>query len=95
MRTKNAWVSAGFAMWGLTFDALSVIALRTAIIARGGKQAEVESRKMVNEKILAGLTLQGKALTGGLGKTPDSALTKTLALYRPKVRANRRRLTKG
>jgi hypothetical protein len=82
-------------MWGLTVDALSVIALRTALIARGGKRAETESRKMVNEKIAAGLALQGKLLTGQLGKTPESALTRTLAHYRPKVKANRRRLTKG
>jgi hypothetical protein len=42
----------------------------------------------------AGLTLQALALTGGLGLTANSAATKSLAHYRRKVRANRRRLAK-
>jgi hypothetical protein len=50
---------------------------------------------MVSEKIDAGLTLQALALTGRLGLTPNSAATKTLAHYRRKVRANRRRLERG
>ena len=94
MRKTRGWLHAGVQMWGLTVDALSVIALRTAIIARGGKRAKGESQKMVSEKVEAGLALGGKALTGRLGSTPESALAKTLAHYRPKVRANRRRLSK-
>ena len=50
---------------------------------------------MVNEKIESGLALQALALTGGLGDTAHGVATKTLAHYRRKVRANRRRLAKG
>jgi hypothetical protein len=41
------------------------------------------------------MALQALALTGGLGLTVQSAVTKVLAHYRCKVRANRRRLAKG
>jgi hypothetical protein len=40
------------------------------------------------------LALQALALIGGLGRTPNSAAAKTLAHYRRKVRANKRRLAK-
>ncbi len=92
---KNRWFRAGFDAWSLGVEASSVIALRTLKIAAGGAAAETESRRMVSEKIEAGLALQALALTGGLGRTAHSAATKTLAHYRRKVRANRRRLTKG
>jgi len=93
--TKNPWFRTGFAAWSLGVEAASVIALRTLKIAAGGVAGEAEGRQMVSEKIEAGLALQALALTGGLGLTPHSAVTKTLAYYRRKVRANRRRLAEG
>jgi hypothetical protein len=50
---------------------------------------------MVSEKVEAALDLQLRALTGGLGVTPASPSARTLAHYRRKPRANRRRLSKG
>ena len=50
---------------------------------------------MVSEKIESGLALQGMALTERLGLIANVAARKTLAHYRRKVRANRRRLAKG
>jgi hypothetical protein len=81
--------------WSLGIEASSVIALRTMKIAAGGPEANAEARRMVAEKVDAGLDLQTKAITGRLGFTPESAATKALAHYRRKVRANRRRLLKG
>ena len=49
---------------------------------------------MVAEKIEAALSWQTLALTGGLGTTPQSAARKSLAHYRRRVHANRRRLAK-
>ena len=95
MMPRNPWFCAGFYAWSLGLEASSVIALRTLQIAIGGRAAEAEAHRMVSEKIDAGLTLQALALTGGLGLTPNSAATKTLAHYRRKVRANRRRLERG
>jgi hypothetical protein len=53
--------------------------LRTLKIATGGRAAEVEARRMVSEKIEAGLAMQTLALTGGLGLTADGAATKMVA----------------
>jgi hypothetical protein len=94
MMPRNPWFRAGFYAWSLGLEASSVIALRTLKIAIGGPAAEAEARRMVSEKLEAGLTLQTLALTGGLGFTAHGAATKTLAHYRRKVRANRRRLAR-
>jgi hypothetical protein len=95
MMARNPWFRAGFYAWSLGLEASSVIALHTLKIAIGGRAAEAEAHRMASEKIDAGLTLQALALTGGLGLTANSAATKTLAHYRRKVRANRRRLERG
>jgi hypothetical protein len=49
---------------------------------------------MVSEKVEAGLALQAKAITGGLGSTAHGAAARVITHYRRKVRANRRRLSK-
>ena len=91
----NPWVRAGFDAWALGIEASAVIALRMVKIGIGGAAAEAEARQMVSEKIDSGLALQAMAFTGGLGLTAHGAARKTLAHYRRKVRANRRRLTAG
>jgi hypothetical protein len=95
MAHQNPWLRASLAAWALGIEASTVIMLRTMKIAAGGPAGEMEAQRMVSEKIEAGLDLQTKALTGGLGYTPASAANQTLAHYRRKVRANRRRLIKG
>lgn len=72
-----------------------MIGLRSWAIAQGGATVQAESELMVSEKIKAGMALQAMALTGRLGATPASASARTLAHYRRKVSANRRRLTRG
>ena len=94
-RSRNPWLKLGFDAWSLGLEASSVIGLRTLKLAAGGATAEIESRRMIEEKVKAGLEWQTKALTGGLGVTPHRAAAKTLTHYRRKVRANRRRLLKG
>jgi hypothetical protein len=94
MMPKNPWLRASLDAWSLALEASTVIALRTAKLAAGTAAGKAEARRMVREKIEAGLALQALALTGGLGRTPNSAAAKTLAHYRRKVRANKRRLAK-
>jgi hypothetical protein len=91
---KNPWTCLFFDTLFLGLEASSVMASRTLKLAAGGEAARTEARRMVTEKMEAGLTLQALALSGGLGLTPESAARKTLAHYRRKVRANRRRLAK-
>ena len=93
MTQRNPWFRVGMDAWLLTIEASSVIALRMLRAAAGGAPAAAEASRMVNEKIEAGLALQAKAMTGGLGTTAHGAASKAIAHYRRKVKANRRRLT--
>jgi hypothetical protein len=91
----NPWIGIGFDAWRLGLEASTVIGLRTLRIAQGGEAARLETERMVSEKVEAGIALQALAMSGGLGLTPAHASARTLAHYRRKVSANRRRLTKG
>ena len=93
MKTTN-WASIGFDTWLLGFEAASVIGLRTLKMASGGTAAIREADLMVREKLEAAAHLQMRAATGTLGRTPAAAARGTLAHYRKKVRANRRRLAR-
>lgn len=90
----NPWMKLTMDAWSLGIEASSVIGLRTLKIAAGGPAAQTEAALMINEKIASTLDLQMRAMTGGLGITPHGAVAKTVAHYRRKVRANRRRLSK-
>ena len=92
---SNPWVGISADAWRLGLEASSVIGLRLFRIAAGGPAAETEARRMVSEKVAAGAALQFKVLTGGLGYSPAGAAARTLAHYRRRVRANRRRLQKS
>lgn len=90
----NPWIGIGFDAWRLGLEASAVIGLRSLMIAQGGPRAQAEATRMVSEKVAAGASLQAKALSGALGATPASVSARTLAHYRRKVSANRRRLAK-
>ena len=91
----NPWIGIGLDAWSLGLEASAVMGLRAMKIAQGGAGGQAEAERMVSEKVEAALDLQLRALTGGLGVTPASASARTLAHYRRKVRANRRRLSKA
>ena len=90
---SNPWLGIGFDAWRLGIEASTVVGLRTARIVQGGALGRAEAERMVSEKLEAAFALQALALTGGLGRSPASAASRTLAHYRRKVRANRRRLS--
>ena len=94
-RRTNPWIGIGFDAWSLGLEASAVVALRSLKIAQGGARGAAEAELMVQEKIAAGAALGALALSGGLGATPASASARTLAHYRRKVSANRRRLSKA
>jgi hypothetical protein len=91
----NPWMRLGLDAWRLGAESSAVIGLRVLKMAAGGAAAEAEAHRMVSEKVEASLALQTLAMTGGLGVTPHTAAVRTVAHYRRKVRANRRRLLKG
>lgn len=94
MARRKSWMRLSIDAWALGFEASAVIGLRTLKLAAGGAAADEEARRMVSEKVQAGMELQRRALTGGLGSDPAAMTAKALAHYRRKVRANRRRLVK-
>jgi hypothetical protein len=68
------------------FEAQRVIALRMARLADGGAAAEIESRRMVTEKLAA--NMEAAAAFAG-GKSPRAIVRH----YRAIMRANERRLS--
>ena len=94
MSRRNPWTRLGWDAIALGTEAASVIALRSMKIAAGGPAAQAEASLMVSEKLEAAQALGGMAMTGALGFTGPDVAAKTLAHYRRKVRANRRRLSK-
>ncbi len=82
-------------MMRLTVEAQGVIALRMMKFAGGGAGLESEFNRMFAEKALAIVDAQVEAslsvFTGQLHLAP----ARTVALYRRRVRANHRRLSRG
>ena len=90
----NPWLGVSLNAWALGVEASTVIGLRMMKMAAGGAAAELEAGRMVGEKVEAAVALQMRAMTVGLGPTAHGAAGKSIAHYRRKVRANRRRLSK-
>ena len=60
----NPWLSLTFKTMKLGFDAQNVIALRMMRFAAGGPSGQNEARRMVTEKIAAGVQAQLAAVSG-------------------------------
>jgi hypothetical protein len=92
-RQRPSWLSLSFNAWQAGLEAQQVIGLRLAKLAGGGNSVVVETTRMTSEKLYALWEAQTvaaiAALTGKSGLIPS----RTLALYRRKMRANRKRLT--
>lgn len=93
-KRRTPWERLAWDGWALGLEASTVVGLRGLRLSGGGRPASRERHRMVAEKVDAVLALQIAALTGGLGVTPQHAASKSLAHYRRRVRANRRRLLK-
>ncbi len=91
----GAGAALGWSMMALGLEASAVIGLRTVKLAKGGRAAKTEARRMVADKVRAAMELQALALTGALGQDPAKATARTVRHYAPKVHANLRRLSKG
>ena len=89
----STWIRFSQSVAKLTFDSQQVIGLRLLRLAAGGPAAEVESRRMVAEKLAsiveAQIRMAGEIATGRGHLAPARAL----AVFQRKVSANRRRLS--
>ena len=94
MPRRNGWTSYASAWSSLGLEASAVIGLRLAKLAAGGPAAAFEAQRMVNEKAAALLEAQWTVATAVATGKSGQAGHKTLALYRRKVKANHRRLSR-
>lgn len=78
--------------WLLALDSAAVIWLRMARLAALDSAAFAESQRMVSEKAAAAIEVSLRTVTGGFGDSPPAIAQRSLAYYREKVAANRRRL---
>ena len=89
-----AWSALAFDSWALAWESSAVIGLRLAQVAGGGSGTFSEITLMASEKISAAMELHASLVAAGLATTPLESAQQTVRLYRRKVRANRRRLTR-
>jgi hypothetical protein len=76
----------------LSIEASQVIALRLMLLSGGGRRAERESERMVEEKLGALMQVGWRLAWGQWGPLPQAQAQEATRLYRRKVRANLRRL---
>jgi hypothetical protein len=77
----------GYQLFKLAIDSNKVIALRLMKIAKGGRGAKFETKRMVSEKIAAALQASTTMMTGG-------GASKVIKQYRKRVASNVKRLSK-
>lgn len=93
MTYANALFRLNLSLMQLGAESAGVIALRTLRLASGGAAATAEAERMVTEKLLTAAEAQGKAWIDAVSGASHLTPRRTVALYRRKVRANRRRLS--
>lgn len=90
----NPWFAIARDTGRLAVEAQSVIALRLARLARGGKRGNAEAQRMVTEKVEALIDANAAAARALMAGEHVSAIThRTVGMYGQRVRRNRRRLT--
>jgi hypothetical protein len=88
------WLSLGLQTAKLAMEAQQVVTLRMARLAAGGPNAYREATRMVTEKVAAFGAAQSVILGGASGNKNGQSSKRVLALYRRRVAANKRRLSK-
>lgn len=94
-RAAPSWLRLSAGAVGLTWEAQSVIALRMWKFATGGDLNGAEFNRMFAEKTAAAFDVQAVMGLSLLDGKAHLAPERALAMYRRRVRANRRRLTSG
>jgi hypothetical protein len=89
----NSWLDLPFKAMRLGIEAQTVVSLRLMKLALGGPSAIAEAERMITEKAVTALNVQTDFLSNALVGRHHRASSRALALYRHRVRANRRRLT--
>lgn len=91
----NPWLALTFKAMRLGFEAQNVIALRMMRLSAGGAHGQSEARRMVSEKIAAGVEAQATAISGMITGHKDTVVAdQILRDLQKRVRANKRRLSR-
>jgi hypothetical protein len=94
-RRRSSWFGLSMSAMQLGLEAQNVIALRMIKMAAGGAAADAEFQRMFTEKAKAAVDAQVQIGISAMSGSLDLAPARTIALYRRRVRANRRRLSNG
>lgn len=94
MARRSDFLNLTLDTWFATLEAQQVIALRMAKLMAGGEAAARKSHRMVAEKASTALRVQSDAAIAAMTGASAAIPKRTVAAYRRKVRANRRRLLK-
>ncbi len=91
----NPWLALSSQAALLGWEAQRVIALRLMRLAAGGVRGHAEVQRMMTEKLAAAAEAQAAAMAGAIeGGTSHRVGKKVLSVYKKRVRANRRRLSR-
>ena len=90
----NAWIASGLQTAELALEAQRVVDLRLRRLAGGGAAGIAEAHLMVTDKMAAVTEAQLAAVMTILTGNGHNAGKKMLHVYRRRVRANRRRLSR-
>jgi len=91
----NPWFALTFKAMQIGFDAQNVIFLRMMRLSAGGARGQSEARRMVSEKIAAGVEAQAVAVSGMITGHKDTVVAgQVLRGIQKRVRANKRRLSR-
>ncbi len=96
MQAWNAWCALSLQTARLGWEAQNVIALRLMRMAAQSPGNQTEARRMVTEKVAALAEAQAAAAAAVIkGGKSHRVAKKVLGVYKKRVRANRRRLTRA
>lgn len=91
----NPWIPLIFKTMQLGFEAQSVIVLRTMRFAAGGARARTEARRMMTDKVAACVEAQAVAASAVASGRKDTVVAgKVVRVFKRRVRANKRRLSR-
>jgi hypothetical protein len=91
----NPWFALSLKAMQMGMEAQSVIALRMLRLASGGARMEAEATRMVTEKVAAAAEAQAVAAVAPISGYPQHVVAiNALKVFKKRVRANKRRLTR-
>ena len=91
----NPWLALTFKAMQIGFEAQNVIVLRLIRLSAGGARGQNEARRMVSEKIAAGVEAQATAVSDLIkGRSDTVVASRVLRGLRKRVRSNKCRLSR-